>query len=323
MKKLPAIFYLFTFFSFLFLFSLPASAQEVSLVVSPPRYDLEAQPGETLQKTIKITNNSDKELILQAFVIDFIVTDNAGTPVKVDVNSSGRYLASPWFTLDKQELVIPPLGQDQIIVLVDVPTDALPGGHYAGVFFQPQLTRGLKDTVSYTTAQVGTLFSTTVAGDINFDALVKEFTTFKNTYEFGPVMFTATIENQSDTHITTAPTITIKNMFGRALETLPLASTNIFPFTSRSFSTEWEQIWGLGRYSATLSAPYGPGQTLSRTIFFWILPYRLIAAVLIVLLVLLATFIVTRRHFVARNDQRDSEIDELKRKISDLENKQS
>ncbi|MFH2019599.1 MAG: hypothetical protein ABII80_03240 [bacterium] len=320
MKKLPILISLFAFFSSLFLLASPTLAQEVSLVVSPPRYDLEAQPGETLQKTIKITNNSDRELILRAFVIDFIVTDDAGTPVKVDVNASGRYLASPWFTLDKQEIVIPPLGQDSVIVLVDVPPDALPGGHYAGIFFEPQIARGLKTTVSYTTTQVGTLFSTTVAGDINYDALIKDFSTDKNTYEFGPVAFAATIENQSDTHITTEGTITIKNMLGRTLETLSLPSTNIFPFTSRSFATEWEQVWGFGRYSATLSAPYGHGQDLSRTIYFWIMPYRLIAAILIILLVLIASFVSIRRHLLHRQDTRDLEIDELKRKITELEN---
>ena len=83
-------------------------AQDISLVVSPPRTDLPIKPGETLQKTIKVTNTSSTELILSANAVDFIVNDDAGTPIKVTTEASGRFLASPWFTLDTSELVIPP-----------------------------------------------------------------------------------------------------------------------------------------------------------------------------------------------------------------------
>lgn len=299
----------------------PARAADVSLVVSPPRIDLEGKPGDTLQQIVKITNNSESaELILKAFPVDFIVSDDAGTPIPVDVAAAGRYFASPWFTLEKSELVLAPKQTVQLVVLVNIPLDALPGGHYAGVFFEPVPERGLKQTVSYTASQVGSLFGITIAGDIKYDALIKDFSVKNFVSEFGPIDFTAVIENQSDTHIKPTATLTITDLFGRNLAAIPLESVNIFPFTARTLHGTWDNVWGLGRYTATLSAAYGPGQVVNRSLYFWIMPYRLLAAVGVVFLVLLVTFVLVRRHLKSRGDTRDAELDELKRKIAELEN---
>lgn len=298
-----------------------AYAQDISLVVSPPRTDLEIKPGETLQKTIKVTNTSETELILSAIPIDFIVTDDAGTPIKVTTEASGRFLASPWFTLETSELVVPPKDTTQLTVVITAPNDALPGGHYAGIFFEPKERKGEKKTVSYTTAQVGSLFALNVAGDVNYDAVIKDFSVKNYLSEFGPIDFTLTLENQSDTHITPESSITITDMLGRKAEPIKLDSVNIFPFTSRTQNARWNQIWGFGKYVATITVVYGPsGAITSRDLPFYIIPYRLIAAILVILLVILAAGISIKRHLLHRADQRDNEIDELKRKIAELEN---
>lgn len=299
------------------------SAADTSLVVSPPRFDVEGKPGEILQKTIKVTNNDPSgELILKAFTTDFIVTDDAGTPIKVTTQASGRYLASPWFTLEKTELVIPPKGTDQLVVIITVPKDALPGGHYAGVFFESVASKGQKTNVSYTTSQVGSLFGINIPGDIKYDALIKEFSTKNLVSEFGPIDFTATIENQSDTHIRPTVQLVVKDMIGRTLADQKLDEVNIFPYTTRTLKSTWDTVWGLGRYTASLTATYGPGLVATRVLYFWIMPYRLIGAIVVVFLVLVVVYILVRRHLKHREDHRDDEIDELKRKIIEMENRQ-
>lgn len=317
--KIIAFSILYTLYSILALS--PIRASEVSLVVSPPRTDLEGTPGQVLQQTIKVTNNTVDTLNLRVFVSDFIVQDDLGTPIKVSVSASGRYLASPWFTLDQTELTLGPKETAQIVAIITVPEDALAGGHYAGVFFETVSGKGSPSNVSYTTTQVGSLFGITVPGDIKYDALIKDFKSVLRLYEFGPVDFTAIIENQSDTHVTTNSKISVKNMIGQTVLELPLDEVNIFPFTSRTLTGTWDKVWGLGRYMATLSVAYGPGLETNRTIYFWILPYRLIAAVLVIILVMLALYVVIRRHLKHREDHRDEEIDELKRKIAEMENK--
>ncbi|KKU88036.1 MAG: hypothetical protein UY18_C0022G0018 [Microgenomates group bacterium GW2011_GWF2_47_9] len=324
--KLPALKLFRTFLvagAFLFAITPSASAQ-VTLVVSPPRHESDVKPGETIQQTIRVTNPSeDSQLVLKAFIQDFIVQDEKGTPIRVDVSASGRYLASPWFTLDKEELTLAPKETGEVTAIIAVPQDALPGGHYAMVLFQNTTAEDLGTSASYTTAQVGSIFSLTVEGDINYDALIKDFSVKNNVSEFGPIDFSATIENQSDTHITPQSNITIVDMFGRTLETIKLDDVNIFPFASRTLQGSWETIWGLGRYAATIDVAYGAGLNTTRTLYFWIMPWRVILAVLVLLLVLVASLISIRRHILHRQDHRDDEIEDLKRKIAELENKQN
>ena len=159
-------------------------------------------------------------------------------------------------------------------------------------------------------------------GDIKYDALIKEFSVKSQVAAYGPIDFTAAIENQSDTHIRPSSSITVHDMMGRKVVDLPLSEINIFPFTARSISGTWDTVWGLGRYTATLTSTYGPGLVASRTLYFWIMPYRLIAAILIVLMVIVVIFILIKRHMQHREDHRDDEIDQLKRKIVEMENKQ-
>lgn len=308
--------------SFLFLFiSAPSTHAQVQLVVSPPRIDIEANPGDVIQKTIKVTNPSDTETLnLRTLVKDFIVQDDFGTPIPVDAARAGKYVASNWFTLDQTDFSIAPQEQVNLMVIITIPKQGLAGGHYAGVFLEPTLTKGIKDTVSYTAAQVGTLFSVTVAGDIKYDALIKEFDSEQRIYEFGPVSFKAVLENQSDTHISPLGKIVIKNMLGGKVAELPLDKYNVFPFTSRIWEVKWDQIWGLGRYSAELNFTYGNGNVASRVIEFWLLPYRLLTAIGVVILALIGIVVSVRRHLQHKHDDRDQEIDELKRRIAELEN---
>lgn len=302
-------------------FTSTVAASDVSLVVSPPRTDLNMNPGDTVQRSVKVTNTSDQELILSAATIDFIVTDDSGTPIKVTTEASGRFLASPWFTLDTNELVIPAKESAQLTAIITAPNDALPGGHYAGIYFEPKERRGENRTVSYTNAQVGSLFAINIAGNINYEAVIKDFSIQNFINEFGPIDFSLTLTNQSDTHITPTSSVVIKDMFSRPLTTLTYDSINIFPFASRTQLTRWDQVWGLGKYTATVTVTYGDtGKTVSRDLPFWIIPYRLLSAILVLLLVIIASYISIKRHFVHRFDQRDHEIDELKRKIAEMEN---
>ena len=296
---------------------------QVSLVVSPPKVDFKLNSGDTAQQALKITNQTNTPVTVKLSIQDFIVQDDQGTPVKVTPDEAGKYVASPWFHLDRTEFTIQPQKTEVVTVLITTPQDALPGGHYAAVYVEPQGGHKPKTTGPKIVSQVGSLFNITIKGNIKYDAQVKNFQVKRKFMEFGPVDFSATIENLSDTHISPKPSILIKNMLGQTVATLTLDQVNIFPFTSRTVTGTWEKVWGLGKYQATLSAPYGPGQVATATLFFWIAPWRLISAIIILLLVLITTYILVRRHLQHKRDKRDEEIDMLKRKIAELENKQS
>jgi len=305
---------------FLITFTPPARA-EFKIVVSPPTTDIIAKPGEIIQKTIRITNNSQDKITLSAQISDFIVQDDYGTPVKVDVKASGRYLASPWITLDRDQFVLDAQETKEVIVIIELPRDALPGGHYAGVFFSPLNKTKPTTTGAEVVPEIGSLFAITVPGDLNWNAVITSFATDQSLHEYGPVNFTATIENHSDSHITTKPELTIKDMLGRTVSRQELGGANIFPFTARTFVGKWDIVWAFGQFTATLTAPYGNSFVATRSINFWVLPYRLLLVIIILIIVILTIMIVIRRYYIHQQDNRDKQIDSLKRKIIELENK--
>ena len=310
---------IFTFSFSIFNFSKPAYGQ-ISLVVSPPKVNLELNPGDTAQQVLKITNDANQPITLKLSVQDFIVQDDQGTPLKITPEEAGRYVASPWFNLDQHQLTIQPQKTATVTVLITTPPDALAGGHYAAVYVEPQQGSKPKTTGPKVVSQIGSLFNLLIKGDIQYDAQITQFRTKKRFYEFGPVDFSAKVQNLSDTHISPKASIVISNMLGQTIDTLTLDQVNIFPYTSRYLQTTWEKVWGLGKYQATLTIPYGAGQVATSTIFFWIVPWRLIAAIILIFLVALVIFILVRRHLQHKHDQRDEEIDLLKRRIAELEN---
>jgi len=268
----------------------PARAQMVlKLSAIPPRLEIEAQPGEALAKQIKVRNEGDSQVALEVKIQDFIVTDKEGTPLPVEEEVSGRWAASRWISVSPRRFYLNP-GETKILdLVVIVPEEAAPGGHYAVVFYSPVTPlleeEGTKGIVS---PNVGTLVYVTVAGEIKENARVVRMKVPKF-QEYGPVKIVTEIENLSDVHIQPLGVIRIYNWLGKLNTTLKLAERNIFPGNSRLYENEWTQKWGFGKYKAKLEAAYGTqGKALIATVFFWIIPWRVITiAVLTITLVVL------------------------------------
>ena len=257
----------------------------------PPRLEIVVEPGEHATKEIKVRNESKTEKFITVNTKDFIVKDNQGTPIPLENVSEkdNRWAASSWIQVSPSKLVLKPGETKSLMLTVVAPENALPGGHYAMVLHTPTNDATLAGTGAAIEANVGSLVYVTVPGDIKQNAQVKEFAA-PGFSEYGPIDFKSTIENLSDVHITPRGQITVKNMFGTTTAQLPLEETNIFPYTERSFENLLDKKWLFGRYQAQLNAAYGTtGGLLTATVFFWVIPWKLItfALALVALFVLL------------------------------------
>lgn len=308
MKKfLPIKFIIFIIFiNFIFVFPKAICAQEKvsSLTAIPPKLELTAKPGETLQELVKLRNESTTEKAFDAYIKDFIVTDDQGTPIAVEEETSNRWSMASWMYTTPTKAVIKPEETRSFAVSINVPADALPGGHYAMVIFRP-LTGGElgEDTSGAGISQeIGILVSLQVEGEITENAVLTKFKTDKNLEEFGPVNFFSTIENLSDIHIKPQGKIVIENVLlskiiDRPTRILNLEEVNIFPLASRNYENQLPGKWHFGQYRATLTASYGTqGKTLEGVIYFWIVPISAIAAVLVPTLILIAALLYIARH---------------------------
>ncbi len=304
--------------SLLFLLLLSPSfifAQSTSTITAiPPRKEFDIAPNQSKTIELKLRNDSDTLYYYHVEVTDFIVSGLNGTPVPVTPDTSGRWALSSWIATP----ILIPVDSNStqpVKITVTAPANALPGGHYAMITYRPNpnLTRGeLKDTGAQIGQRTGTLLYATVPGHITQDALIKKFTAPQFT-EYGPIDFYLQVENLSDIHIQPTGTITIKDIFGKKVETLKVDMENIFPYASRQLVTQWQQKLGYGRYQADLNLAYGSqGDLLTASIYFWLFPIRIVIYTLLLLLSLTSLILIFRHRHIKHEKELEQEVEQLK-----------
>ncbi|MFH0942885.1 MAG: hypothetical protein V1810_01800, partial [Candidatus Beckwithbacteria bacterium] len=196
----------------------PALGQEaVSITAIPPRLELEALPGVTLQESIKVRNDSDSPMAFQVTASDFIVNNNQGTPVAVTEAVSGRWSLASWIGFSPKKILLQPQETTIINLVINVPKNALAGGHYSMITYNPDLTGmiGGPGSSSSITQKVGSLIYFNVIGDAVEAANLKEFKVDNFFSHYGPINLMAEIENLGDVHFAPKGTLTVSNLLNQ------------------------------------------------------------------------------------------------------------
>lgn len=303
----------------------------IALTAIPPRLgddgSLTAAPGERIQVQLRVRNVSDQPVSVFTSAKDFVIDADGETPIEVDASVSNRWSLASWLTIAPSEHDIAPNATVGINVLIEVPEDALPGGHYAMVLHQPgngpdslETTQPVtNDSASAINQRVGTLLYVVVDGPINEEAYIRDFA-FPEFSEYGPVPFEFTVENNSDIHITPQMSVEIFNMFNQKIETIAIEPKNIFPLSSRDFNSQWDKIWGLGLYKAKLTMSFGSaGAIVVANTSFWLLPVKIIIAAITLLLSVLFIGIAIKRHLTHKKNVDEQRISELESKIQNMQ----
>jgi len=307
------------------------NSEGITLVAIPPRLGedltLTAKPGETKQEQIRVRNSSSQPVVVQSSALDFVLDQDATTPIAVNESVDNRWSLASWMTIAPGRQVLAPNQTGVISLVIEVPSDALPGGHYAMVVHQPGLEvvgaettqEVVNESATGINQQVGTLVYLVVEGPITEQAFIRNLN-FPQFSEFGPVPYSFSVENNSDIHIRPSLEVSIANLFGKVVSTTALETKNIFPLTSRDFDGSWEQIWGTGLYKATVTMGYGSqGQVATASTSFWLIPIKLIIAIIVLILTIVAIIVVVRRHYLHRKQNKDQKIKDLEKQVQDLE----
>lgn len=255
--------------------------------ISPALVELNGAAGGSYLINLTITNVTPSDLFYTVSVDDFTAKDETGAPqILLDTTlpesaSIRSWVSSPTgFTLASRESRTVP-------VQVVIPADAEPGGHYGVVRFSGQAPE-VKDTGVGLSASAGTLLLVRVDGDITEQARLANFFTAYGDgtqsffFETSPIGFVARIENAGNIHIKPVGSIEIKDMFGSIVTTIPVndEKSNVLPDSTRRFDIQYDGGFMIGHYTANLTLGYGTtGQALTNTISFWVIPYRMILAI--------------------------------------------
>jgi hypothetical protein len=311
---------LLSFIACFSLFVSSVSAQALGVKVSPLRIEKLVDPGEILEKSIKITNISDSPKTFYVYLRDFKAGDERGGALLIPPGSEeGPFLAS-WIKITSEGINFAPGEEKEIPVTIEVPKEAGPGGYYGAIVFgtsPPEVgVEGEEGGAAVAIGQqTGVLVLLQVSGDIIEDALIREFSTDRNFYSAPfKVNFLSRIKNLGNVHIKPHGTIEINNILGKNVATLRVndQGANVLPNSIRRFENSWEGDFGFGRYKAILALSFGTfaheggegRQTIYAERTFWILPWKIIVPVVLGLIFLAGIFVLFLKLYKSRAVQK-------------------
>jgi hypothetical protein len=274
----------------------PSAGQ--ALEIAPPVLNLKADPGEVIQAKIALRDISSTSLIVTSEINDFTANGEDGTPkVITDTAEKSPYSIIDWIkpipglTLKSRQI-------ENLPVTITVPKNAAPGGYYGVVRFTATAPNIDQSGVALS-ASLGAMIFIRVNGDAKESMSIQDFYLSKDDsrgffFDSIPVTFTERIKNQGNVHEQPIGQILVTDMFGKPAVNVNvnLEGRNVLPATIRRFDQPLDKsavgnriLFGL--YTAKLTMKYGAtGQTVTKTIKFWIFPWKLLIAAIIVLIVL-------------------------------------
>jgi hypothetical protein len=261
--------------------------------ISPTLVELNATKGKTYNINLGVTNVTGTDLSYKTSISDFGASGETGSP-HIFIDSKLTEISSirtwvdivPDFALNAHQSRTVP-------AQITIPANAEPGGHYGVIQFSGTAPKLDKTGVGLS-ASAGVLILIRVDGLITEKADLASFYTSasqngKETsfFENGPAYFVVRIQNEGNIHVKPTGNIEVTDMFGGVVAKIPINKdqSNVLPNSIRRFTdAKVNKDWMFGPYKANLTLGYGTnGQAITGTISFWVIPWRIILAVVLVL----------------------------------------
>jgi hypothetical protein len=271
----------------------PAPATNTSgqaLEIAPPVINLVGNPGQTLKTQISLRDVSSSKLIVSGQVNDFVASGEDGTPkILLDSSEPNPYSIRSWVS-PLSDLTLNPRQIENLPVTIKIPANAAPGGYYGVVRFTATPPE-LKSTGVSLSASLGALVLLRVNGQAKESLSVEELSINKakdgkpgTLFESTPINFVVRLKNTGNVHEQPTGQVAITDMFGKKIANVNVnsATRNILPQSIRKFDEPLDSsIIGnkilFGLYHANLKMTYGASkQTVTSSMTFWIIPYKLI-----------------------------------------------
>lgn len=280
----------------LFVFS-GVLSQEVGLTISPLTFELTANPGDVLKNKLRVFNPTDSIVAVKMEVEDFTVSGERGQ-VRIQPAENETYSLARWVKTVPETFVLEPKEQKIIDFIIEVPENAEPGGHYGSVLATTAAVIGGEFKGTAITQKVGSLVLLAVSGEVRENVVIKEFSA-PEFLEIGPVKFTIRLENKGTVHVRPRGFVTITNWRNKKVADLEFPQLNVLPASVRKTEITWDKKWLLGQYKATLVGSYGVSNTPLNpyVITFWVLPWKIVLGIFLVLILTLVFFYKTRKRW--------------------------
>jgi hypothetical protein len=261
------------------------------LSITPFSLELTLEPGQTVTRTITLTNFTDQVADIAVSKRNFTANGEEGQ-VNLTEEETGFSLAS-WISTTPQRKTLAPSQKQEFEVTISVPKNAEPGGHFGSVVFGTIPSQNLNQTGALLSQEVAGLILVKIPGDVTERAKIETFAAEKKFYNMGPVDFSIRVKNESTVHIRPEGVVTVTDMFGKK-SVVQVEGRNVLPGAIRKLSASHKENFLIGKYTADLKLSYGTqsNSVLTASTTFFAFPVRM---GLIGLSILIIVFLLRKR----------------------------
>lgn len=262
-------------------------SQEASLglSLSPPTFELSANPGDSLINVIRVENLNNYPIEVMVERRNFTAAGEEGA-INLTEEQTSFSLAS-WITVSPDKETIPAKSSQTFSFKTDVPLNAEPGGHFGSIVFKVGGKEKPTSSGAALAQELGSLVLLRVAGRAEEEGNLASFTTSKKFFEYGPVDFEIRVRNDGNVHLKPTGSVIINNFWGKQVATIEITSKNVLPGAIRKLDATWDRKLLLGRYRAIASLTYGTeGKILVSSTSFFGFPYKIGGLILLALIIL-------------------------------------
>jgi len=293
-----------------------------AITVSPVKIEVSGDPGQTLTGELELFNGEQSDVTLYSSFEKFDAQGETGTPV---FSNATEDLAT-WIQVSPS-VTLKPLDRVKLPYRITIPDDAIPGGHFAAIFWNNAPPNDLNTGEVGVGSKIGILVLLKVSGDITEAGSFIGFGTENNKTFFTtpPVNFWYRFENAGNDRVKPSGTILVRNTFGLKSAEFNANPTdgNVLPQSIRKLTASWleKDHWGnevkppqdksfmsmamyelkhfhFGRFTAHLNLEYGTeGKTANAKVSFLIIPWHALVIIIPTLFILLVLGIIFLKRY--------------------------
>lgn len=266
----------------------PETPIENRFIVGPAKLEAEIKAGNLRVLTVNLENRTGKEKSFRLSFEDFLGSSNTENTVTLLGDKKSQFSLKDYLFVPEREVKLKHGDQVKIPITVTIPAVESPGGKFGALIISAESANKLIGQKSNTQAavigRIATLFFIKVPGKVKEEAKLVSFFIKNNRKIFlsGKIELRITMENSGNVNLNPYGGITVKNIFGEAINKIPIEPWFVLPDSVRTRDVEINLPSAIGLYSATLEINRGYSDIVDvREVKFFILPKWLIVLVLL------------------------------------------
>lgn len=292
------------------IFSFQQAKAESGIVITPAIIDAKVKNREQQVYKIKINNQNSSHVFLYATASEVSTSTEKQTIITEPGGLDRGKHISTWLKFSRGVMELAPGQEKEFPVEVRINQNASPGKYFGGITFTTATNGYEAEEKARALNKPDILISFEVLDQVVEKAQVIQFKSIRPVFWDNNASFVLSIKNNGNTKVVPKGSIHLYDRQGEEIDSIDInpQAAEILADDSKDFSLSWSNNKEIGKYKARLIAEYGEKEKgeLQDSIFFWIIPQRLVALFasgLLALVILLSVIIfkISYKRYPERN----------------------